>query len=669
MGIAPSSQGLRLPVVLLTFFLLISCASFQPGENEDNPTVRTRSPLVQELSEYKDIELLFQKNLKDSFHAKAEHFQRKFPNSSYLPAVANFQGLGALRDKELDKAISYFRHAIELNPTHKSFNQYVLYNLATAQFDAGQINDAQTTVNSIQADSMDKPNRVKVQYLKASIYSKKKLPTETARELLIASRWAPVIESFEQKKAFTDLLDQALQEIPSSDTLGSLLRDFEDSPTSDSLLYYLGSREIGSTTSETMASGINHLKTLMSRFPQSSYFLKASELVAGKEISTPMNPRTIGVLLPTKGKFGRFGLKTLQGIQLAFGTFNPESSSDSDFTLIVEDSGDEPEQAVKALERLVEKHHAAAIIGPIMSKGLDQVAQRAQELQVPLISLARRSVPAKDFVINGGLNQQIQTYEVVRYAIQKLGMKKFAAVYPNDKTGMEMAHSFWDAVESLGGKMTGFETYAPGETDFRHIVDKLAGLNFPEARQRELELLSQEREANNIKKKTRKTEQYFKLKPLADFDAVFIADEPKVAGQLIPTFAYRDIDHVKFLGNSSWNSNEFLSRIQSYGESAIFDDAFYLGSEIPKSKKFLENYKNTFKQDPTSMEALAFDAALVLKSILNRAGPTLSRNDLKIKLTELQSLSGVTGNLSYKEGTLFRDLRILTVRNGRISEI
>jgi ABC-type branched-subunit amino acid transport system substrate-binding protein len=368
-----------------------------------------------------------------------------------------------------------------------------------------------------------------------------------------------------------------------------------------------------------------------------------------------------------KGKFGKYGMKSLQGIQLAFGIFSP-NDPDSRVQLIVEDSGDEPEQALKALNRLVLKHHVVAVIGPMLSKGVDQVSQRAQELGVPLISLSRRAGAQLDYVFQAGLTQQLQTYEIARYAVQNLSLRRFALLYPNDKFGSEISQSFWDAIEALGGKIVGAESYRPEETDFRQTVDKLSGLYYPEARQRELDLLSQEREANHIKKRTRKTEQFFNLRPIVDYDAVFIPDDPKVAGQILPTFAYRDVENIKFLGTSTWNSPDFLSRVQNYAEHAIFADAFFAESNSVTTRRFFDKYKASFNQEPTSLEAMAYDAGAILQKIVTSTRHPLSRSEIRDQLKGVKEFQGVTGKIFFKDGQFFRDLRIIKVKDGHFVE-
>jgi ABC-type branched-subunit amino acid transport system substrate-binding protein len=341
----------------------------------------------------------------------------------------------------------------------------------------------------------------------------------------------------------------------------------------------------------------------------------------------------------------------------------PAETGPEPVTLVLEDSGDEPDQAVQALERLVFKDHVAAVIGPLMSKGIDQVTRRAEELQVPLISLARGSGVQGNYVFQAGLTQQFQAQQVARYAIQKMGLKRFAVLYPKDKLGSETANSFWDAVDALGGEMVGAESYNSGETDFRQQVDKLSGLYYTEARNRELEELAKERTENKIKKRTRKTEQYFSLKPIVDYDAVFIPDEVHTTGSIIPMFAYRDVDTVKFLGTSAWNFTEIAGI--SHSENAIFVDAFDFANPAANARAFLDDYKTTFGADPSVLEAVAYDAAKVLDAAL-ALGPIRDRADLLARLQSVKNFPGVTGTISYDKGVYARDLKVFTVRSGRI---
>lgn len=693
---APALYGL---VTLFLASSLLSCASgpkTPDAERGQNPTATpaVAGPIAPpkraagtaaaaspaEERDYREIYTLYSRAAYEAAILKLQAFARAYPQSPLTSQAENLFGLSFLLTKRPLQAIPHFRRAIEEGGTNPAFAQYLGYNLATAQFEAGQIDEARKTAMALETESMDKDNRVKVHYLRARIHSLRAEHAEAARECLAAGRLLMPASARETRNAVATQLEQSLKNIGDPSALENLYRGYEDSSLADAVLFRLGSIEVAASDApELRAKGEAHLRTLMSRYPDSAYYAQAAELARGASANKPatgaatasrdtgpVRSRTVGVLLPMRGKFAKFGARNLQGIELAFRIFNT-AEPDSKVTLVVEDSGDEAETAVRALDKLVTRHHAVAVIGPLLSKGIDQVTTRAGELGVPLLSLARNAGIQNDYVFQAGLTLRLQAREIARFAIETLGMKRFAIVYPRDKVGEDSMQKFWDSVDAFGGSIQGVESYNPGETDFRQVVDRLSGLYYSEARSRELEQLARDREANQIKKRTRKTEQYYTLKPIIDYDAVFIPEEPKAAGQLMPTFAYRDVDKVKFLGTSAWNSPELAARAGTAAEKAYFLDAFFPESQSPATRKYVERYKATFGQDPSAMDALAYDAASLLESVIAKHGE-LNREELRDRLKEVKGFPGVTGRISYGDGQLARDLKILTVDDGKVVE-
>src|SRR5690606_31513428 len=141
---------------------------------------------------------------------------------------------------------------------------------------------------------------------------------------------------------------------------------------------------------------------------------------------------------------------------------------------------------------LANQKQVSVVIGPLLSKGINQITSRAEVLGVPLITLTQQPGAPGEYAFSAGLTPKLQANEIAKYAIQKLGLKKFAIVYPKDGFGEQYSQSDWDAVESFGGKIVGIESYAPGETDFRQAIDRLAGTYYTQARQRELDDLAKQ---------------------------------------------------------------------------------------------------------------------------------------------------------------------------------
>jgi branched-chain amino acid transport system substrate-binding protein len=535
--------------------------------------------------------------------------------------------------------------------------------LAKAQFEAGSIDDAEQTAAQVDISKLDTDNRIKFRFLRANIYNKRKFDFEAARELLAASREAKPLTP-ELRKLIETSLDNSLREIAGTQQLEDLYQENQDSPLADGLLFRLGSKEkqFGlEGKSET------HLRTLLAKYPDSSYASDAQQLLSNKADQV-LDRKTVGVLLPLKGKFARFGRRNLEAIEQAFGIFDLDQP-DNGIQLAIEDSGDEPDQAIKALDRLVLQQHVSAVIGPLLSKGIDQVTRRAAELGVPLISLARHLGVTDNYIVQAGLTLQMQAYEMARYAIQSRGLRRFAILAPKGQVGDEATQYFWDAVVGMGGEIVGVESYNPDETDFREVVDKLSGLYYTEARQPELDELARLRKENNIKKRNRRTEQYYSLPPIVDYEAVYIADDPKVTGQIMPTFAYRDVDHAQFLGTSAWNSPDLIRRADRNAEGALFTDAFFPNSTRPRVRKFIDTYQAQFDVAPNGMDALAYDAGLVVLKAMQSVGNDFTRQDLLERIKDTHNLQGVTGILSYKDGQLNRDLRILSIQGGQIVEV
>ena len=655
----------------------------QPSQANKPKTKREAA----ELRDYQQAFALYSQGAYDAAIQALSTYEKRYPLGAhptatemhYLAQARNLRGLAELMSKRPAVAAQQFKSAIQTNDaSDAAFTQYVLYNLATAQLEAGDTDGAEQSLGEIRLEQLDRDNQIKVHFLRGRVLLRKNQPIESARETLEAVRLLGDAQPKEAMAPFASQLAEALGAqtalAPGSSqtpTLGAaaiedIYRDYETSPLADQILYRLGAREMSDGNA---GKAEEHLRALMARFPQSQYYAQAQQLIDSLATQSKADPNVVGVLLPLRGKFASFGMRSLHGVEMAFRVFNAQEP-DAKITLVIEDSGEDAETAVKALDRLVYKDHAIAVIGPLLSKGIDQITSRAQEIGVPLISLARYTGVQSDYIFQAGLTLKLQASEIARYAIERLNMKRFAILYPSDKVGQEISQDFWDAVEGYGGEITGVESYNAGETDFRQAVDKLSGTYYSEARTRETDALAQEREENNIKKKTRRTEKFFDLPPIVDYDAVFIPDEPKVAGQIIPMFAYRDVDGMRFLGTSAWNSKDFVATGAST-QNSIFVDVFFPESRSSAVQKFIDKYHATFGAgvDPIGVDAVAYDAGRLVEHALKDAGSSPSRSDVRQKLHEISGFKGVTGNITFKDGTFARDLRLLTVREGRVVEL
>ena len=610
---------------------------------------------------YLEIESLYNNNDYNEVLKKLNTFEKKFPNGKLIAKAHNINGLTHLKKNKFLQAIHHFKKSTELN-TDMQFRSFLLYNLAVAQFEANQLEETRQTIEKITPEQLTPTIRSKFHFLKARVNHKLGFTSDSIREILLTEK-LPMAE--QTSSLFETQLKISLKAAKDISELESIYHENESSKYADLLLFELGEK---SHQQNQFGLAESYLHILISKFPNSATVTRATEILRTVHEQAIVDPNKIGILLPMSGRFEKFGEQSLHAIALAFRIFNLDEP-DSKVTLIIEDSGETKEQAIHAINELYFTHHVVAILGPLLSKDIQEITRRAQELGIPMISLAQQNGTNGDYVFYASVTPEHQSYEIARHAIQHAGLKKFAIAYPDDKFGTEYTHYFWNAVESLGGQIVGVELYPEKETDFRKIIDKLSGLYYQAARQRELDSLAKLREENAITQKNQKTIQYYELPPVVDYDAVFIPDEAKTVGQILPTFAFRDIENIRFLGTATWNSSLLVSRAQNYAEGSIFVDAFYPKSDNPEVQNFIAKYQNVFGNQPTVIDALSYDAASLLEKTLLMTSTPIKRSELRTLLTSVKDFPGVTGKISYQNGQFFRTLKILSIKNGQITEL
>lgn len=616
------------------------------------------APPLSDGADYQEIQRSWQTGNREDALKRIAAFEKKFPTSPLLPQAKNLQGLLLVLSKKSSEAIGPFKVAIE-GSKNEAFNQAVGYNLATAYYESGQPGDAIPILEGLKLDLLDAENRLKALTLRARTHQRLEHWGEAARDQLEAAR---LQENPEQKKALVTSLDQALQKVQDPALLIQLADDHSDTAGADLVLLRLANIHLQSGKSPE-AEGT--LKRLLSAFPDSSRTADAQELLRLIQNQAEVDSKKVGVLLPLSGKFAPFGQRALQAISLAFRIFNSDEP-DSKMSLVIEDSGEDAQSALAGLERLYLRHHVIAVLGPLLSKGIEQVNAKAQDLGLPVLTLSQNPGTASENSFPMGFTPRTQAREIARFAIETRGLKRFAILHPRDRFGEEFSQAFWDAVEALGGEIVAYESYPPGETDFRQSIDRLSGLYYTEAREKELADLAEQRKALNITRKTRKTEMYFNLKPIVDYEAVFIPDEPKVVGQILPTFAYRDVPKVQFLGINTWNSPELFQRAQAWAAGSLFTEAFHPESGPTQARKFAARYRQTYDTDPGAIEALAFDAAAVVERVLSEGA--ITRAEVRDGLRAMNRFPGVTGELGWRPEGFTRRVSILGInRAGQIT--
>lgn len=408
-----------------------------------------------------------------------------------------------------------------------------------------------------------------------------------------------------------------------------------------------------------------------------------------------VNRQAIGVLLPLTGQYRDYGQKALEGLQLGAGVLDDGPAGANGPLLIIRDSAGAPDQAAAQVEDLVFNEHVVAIVGPMFSQEARAAAVKAEELEVPIITLCGREDIAGlgRFVFRNFLTLSAQARLLVGYAMDKLSAKRFALLYPNDWYGVAFANAFWDEVSRRQGEVRAAEKYEPDAKDFGEPIKKMVGRFFLETRWdfRE-EWLKVKAEAQTSLARHRAWEKLVKrLSPIVDFDVLFVPDVAETLALVAPAIAYEDIvlwtdsrwqqdrikkalkrdklDMVRLMGGDGWNNLNLIKWADRYVQGAIFSDGFFVRSARPATALFVGKFKNAFEREPGLIEAEAFDTGRLVRYVLENGRPA-DRVQFQKALLSVKNLELATGTTSFgPDGEAEKNLFLLTIRKDEIIEL
>ena len=377
--------------------------------------------------------------------------------------------------------------------------------------------------------------------------------------------------------------------------------------------------------------------------------LSAIEDAARKKSDRPLP--LIGAILPMKGEYANFGESTLKGILLAANVFGAEKAEKekTGFDVMIKDSGESDKETEDAIKELSEEE-VMGVVGPLLSATATSAAKAAQKEKLPAIALSRKEGLPEigNYVFRNFLTAKQQSQAIAEYAMRRLGLKRFAILYPENPYGKELASHFKEAVKKNGGLISGEMSYPPEKKDFGSELKTLFGIKTKE------QLIGR-----------RHATEYTTT---AHVDALYIPDHYTTVAQIAPYLAYYNIKGVQLLGGNGWNSPELVKLGGEYVEGAVFVDGFFAESKKKGTKEFLERFKKAYGYTPGILEAESYDAAMILFSALK--GNPKNRDAVRDSIEKTELPEGATGKVRFTpEGEAVKELFLLQVKKGNITEI
>ncbi len=403
-------------------------------------------------------------------------------------------------------------------------------------------------------------------------------------------------------------------------------------------------------------------------------FASRIEALRGQGLQSPTIANKIGVLLPLSGNYRRPGSDVLDGITMGVEDFHGTSVQPK---LAIRDTEGDPDKAVEMLVELVEQEQVIAVLGPLLSNNAIPVAEKAQELRVPIVVLSQaEGVPQVGrYVFRNFLTPEAQVDAIADYAIDRQGIRDFALFYPSTEQGARMADRFWFRVEDSGCRVTAVESYADDETDFRKPLRRLYGKLYVDKGVGAVDLELPYLEGRS--KPHLPDGHAAMLTPGSDFQGVFVPDGYKQVSMIAPAMVYEDINladtyqskpPVTLLGGASLNNPEFVKRGGRYVRGALFVDAFFVDSTDPLTSGFVRRFRSIYQRDPGLLEALGYDSLMIVATMLDQ--DVASRPTLRRMLSTVRIQDSITGALGFdRAGEMERELVLLTVEEESIVQL
>ena len=397
---------------------------------------------------------------------------------------------------------------------------------------------------------------------------------------------------------------------------------------------------------------VSLLSDFVENFPEHNQVAQAETLIKEINEKFTFNHNTLGCLLPLSGPYETYGRKILNCIELARSQFNAKNNRPT-IRLIVKDTESDPEKAALAVEELSEER-VGAIIGPVATH--EDAAAAAQENRIPIITLSQKEniTTIGDYVFRNFITPKMQVESLVSYAVNVLGLSRFAILYPDEKYGKTFAELYNNEVDAYGDEIVKIEPYDPDQTDFADPIKKLA--------ESDMEFIEhpEEKEVGPIPDQT---------KPVIDFDAIFIPDGPKTSGLILPQLVFYDVEGIQLLGTNLWHSHRLIHMAQQFVQGAIMVDGFFAESNSEKVKDFVDLFEETFGEKPGFIEAVSYDTAMILFDLVSR-NDIQSRSQVKDEIINLRNFHGLTGETFFDNtGDAHKKLYLLQIEKDNFIEL
>ena len=353
----------------------------------------------------------------------------------------------------------------------------------------------------------------------------------------------------------------------------------------------------------------------------------------------------IGLLAPLSGEYKSLGESLLYSLQLAL-----EEIDDKNVIIIPRDSGFEDKDKLEIAIKEIKSLGANIIIGPINNNDFKEV-QKFND--IVFISLSNINPEFQNNVISIGVSLESQMIALIDF-IKKRKKNKTVILIPKNQ------YTNFIEKKLVKFNLKNFQIFKYNP-DPKILTGEIEILTNYSQRKRNLELrkkIYEDKEDEQSKRQLEKLEQKYTLGKV-NFDSVIIIDFGNSLKSVLTSLVFTDVDQEEVL---------FTTVNQWFDESIFYENTvkslYYPSVNYKEFKKYKDKYFMRFKNYPSEITILAYDALGLIYYAWKKNGKINSVNDFSFK----GKIKGKIGTFSFKDKVTIQDLSIYKTEDNKFTK-
>jgi branched-chain amino acid transport system substrate-binding protein len=323
----------------------------------------------------------------------------------------------------------------------------------------------------------------------------------------------------------------------------------------------------------------------------------------------------IGGLFAMSGPGSYFGVQDKQGIGLAIEELNKAGVNGFKLEVQYEDSACSPLPATQAAKRMLDQYKPQIALGEECSDATLAIMPLMEQAKVPFLNAGSSSIkitePGNPWTFRIMPNEVMQGVDIATNAYKRLNARNAVLLYENTNAGIGNAKVFGDTFKSLGGQILADIGFGRDVNDFTAIATRIAGLG-----------------------------------------NVDVIPTYTLEGQgLRITQALAQAGVTKGGGGNAiqlgtiWLPFGFEQKAGKAAVGYIRIVQFDPTDKREVVQKFIGSFKARYNQEPTHINAHAYDQILLLADVIQRGGK--DAQSIRDVMAGTKAFSGVTGSVEF----------------------